>query len=521
MERLENTPPELGACKENAICASEGRDSSRTRAKKNRLIVVSNRVALPETQHAGGLGQAMHSALAEIGGVWFGWSGHVVDQPVLHVRRDGAIRLVTRDLDTADHRDYYLGFSNRVLWPLLHSRLDLVAFDREALQGYLRVNAQFAESIRRIARRDDDIWIHDYHLIPLARMLRERGVSSRIGFFLHVPVPPAEMLMSLPAHAELLPALAACDLVGVQTEQDAAHLRDYFRRLQASTTVVGTPRIEAHPIGIDPDVTRSNAEAAIRSPDVARLRGSLLACELVIGVDRLDYTKGLPQRFRAYERLLELRPQLCGRIAFLQIAPPTRCGVPEYQTLDDELQHLTGRINGRYADPVWTPIRYVRRNLAHPELTGYYRAAKVGVVTPLRDGMNLVAKEYVASQDADDPGVLVLSEFAGAARELAGALLVNPFDLDQCAEAMHTALTMPLGERRSRWQAMMGLLRRHDVHIWRNEFLDALSAARGNHRALAGIDEGDDAASHRYASSRARAPAASGSAATPQFAPAL
>ncbi len=448
------------------------------RGSKGRLIVVSNRVASAEGPHAGGLGQAMRSALANIGGMWFGWSGTIAEQPLLHVRREGAVRFLTRDLSPDEHRDYYVGYANRVLWPLLHGRLDLVSYRPRALAGYLRVNAAFADEIRKIARPDDLVWIHDYHLIPLARMLRDRGVACRIGFFLHVPVPPPATLAALPGEDNVLHALAACDLVGTQTDEDARNLREFFAR--ARLRPCGAPDIRPFPIGIDVDAMRTAAEQGERVEACAQLRASLGGQSLLLGVDRLDYSKGLPERLRSYARLLQTHPELRGRVTLLQIAPRTRAMIPEYVRINRKLQRIAGSINGRYADETWTPVRYLNRCFAQHELTALYRAAKVGVVTPLRDGMNLVAKEYVACQDENDPGVLVLSRFAGAACELAGALVVNPFDPDQCAEAMHAAIGMPLAERRQRWRSMMSALSKNDIHGWRDGFLAALDASRAS-----------------------------------------
>ncbi len=326
MERSENIPTaDAGIAQNDAkhVPAS-------LRGGSGRLIVVSNRVTVADAQHAGGLAQAMHGALAEVGGLWFGWSGRVADPPLLHVQRHNRIRFVTRDLDAEDHRLFYLEYSNRVLWPLLHGRLDLVAFERESLRGYLRVNAQFAEAIRRLARPDDLVWIHDYHLIPLAAALRKQGLANRIGFFLHVPVPPAQTLMSLPAHLDVLPLLAACDLVGVQTAEDALNLREYFDEVRASRRIERMPRIEAFPIGIDAGAMREVAEAGARTQLAATLRAGLGERSLLLGVDRLDYSKGLPLRLQSYERLLRNRPELHGDIAFVQVAVPTRSGVPEY-----------------------------------------------------------------------------------------------------------------------------------------------------------------------------------------------
>ncbi|MCA0393687.1 MAG: alpha,alpha-trehalose-phosphate synthase (UDP-forming) [Proteobacteria bacterium] len=453
----------------------------------SRLVVVSNRVALPGEDRAGGLAVGLGAALGAHGGVWFGWSGKVVreDGGRLHEQVEGDVRYVTVDLDRRDHDDYYNGFANRTLWPLLHSRLDLVDYARETREGYRRVNALFADRLAPLLRDDDLVWIHDYHLIPLAALLRERGVACRIGFFLHVPMPSADLVSALPDHARLFGTFYAYDLLGFQTTRDADRFRTYARIYgQASLADNGAVvlpnsrvvQVGAFPIGIDVARIVGQAAAAVSKPAVRALRDSLSERQLAIGVDRLDYSKGLPERFRAFGRYIERHPGERGRLTLLQIAPVSRGDVAEYRHLRDQLEGIAGHINGTHAEPDWTPLRYVNRNFAHATLTGFYRAARVGLVTPLRDGMNLVAKEYVAAQDPEDPGVLVLSMLAGAAAELdAGALLVNPYDLDGVADAIARASAMPLAERRERWHAMMQPVKRQDIHAWCRDFLDRLA----------------------------------------------
>ena len=455
----------------------------------SRLVVVSNRVPLPtENARAGGLAVALGSAMEETGGLWFGWSGKRVrgQSGERHVERAGNVTYVTIDLTWVDFEAYYNGFANRTLWPLLHFRMDLVDYNRATWAGYTHVNALFAERLADELRPDDTIWVHDYHLIPLAQRLRERGVTNRIGFFLHVPMPSSDILAALPAHRDVFAALSAYDLVGFQTGRDLERFQDYVR-LFGGGKVIARGELEnadgrrfragAFPISIDTQGIARQAQAAMRKTVVQRLHTSLTERAMAIGVDRLDYSKGLPERFRAFERYLDGHPELRGSLTFLQIAPPSRGEVPEYQQLRRTLEGLAGHINGLHASPDWTPVRYVNRNFPHDVLTGFYRIADICLVTPLRDGMNLVAKEYVAAQDPDDPGVLVLSRFAGAASELPEALLVNPYDVDGVAEAIAAARTMPLEERRARWRAMMDTLERHDISAWRRSYLDALAAA--------------------------------------------
>ncbi|MGY0558053.1 alpha,alpha-trehalose-phosphate synthase (UDP-forming) [Lysobacter sp. A421] len=455
----------------------------------SRLVIVSNRVALPGQPSSGGLAVALHAALEETGGMWFGWSGRITGQSgELHELDESShgeapIHYATIDLSQRDHDDYYNGFANRTLWPLLHFRVDLVDYSRETYDGYRRVNALFADKLAPLLRQDDIVWIHDYHLIPLAALLRERGVRCKLGFFLHVPMPSSDLLAALPHHKRLFEGLSAHDLIGFQTQRDLERFQDYVRLFGRGRVIdsgvletAGGRRLRAgaFPISIDTRHIAQQAAAAVDRPSFQRLVGSLSGRALAIGVDRLDYSKGLPERFRAFERYLRQYPDQLGHLTYLQIAPVSRGEVPEYQELRAELERLSGHINGTHARPDWTPMRYVNRNFAHPALTGFYRLARVALVTPLRDGMNLVAKEYIAAQDSDDPGVLVLSSFAGAARELGQALLVNPYDLDGVAAAIAQAMDMPLAERRERWRSMMDWLQVHDITAWRRSYLQAL-----------------------------------------------
>lgn len=461
----------------------------------SRLVVVSNRVAPIDEgkQTAGGLAVAVLAALKKTGGIWFGWSGNVVDgesqdQPTL--TEVGRLTYATLDLGRRDHDEYYNGFANQTLWPLFHFRLGLIAVNRRTRQGYERVNAWFADRLHPLLRPDDMIWVHDYHLIPFGEELRRKGCTQRMGFFLHTPFPPPELLTALPNHADLIRELCAYDLVGFHTVTDLRGFLDYIRqetdgqveqRGDEETATVRafgcTLLAKVFPISIDTAQLESIARTSARSRQTERLRESLVGRRLIIGVDRLDYSKGLPQRFEAFEQLLLSYPEHCNRVTFLQVAPPSREDVPEYIAIRRELSELAGRINGRFAEFDWMPIRYLNRSFGQRTLAGFYRTANVGFVTPLRDGMNLVAKEYVACQDPENPGVLVLSQFAGAARELEEALIVNPFDVEGVADALQRALTMPLPERKERHAALMRRLRSHDIGWWRESYVDALTRA--------------------------------------------
>ncbi len=463
----------------------------RAREPSRRLVVVSNRVGPIAAGKAseGGLAVALRAALESRGGLWFGYSGSVSEQPseTPKIETSGNITAATLDLTRRDFEDYYISYANRVLWPLFHYRPSLVGFSRRALAGYLRVNRKFARALAPMLTPDDLVWVHDYHLIPLADELRRLDVRNTIGFFLHTPFPAAEVLRLLPNHRELVEALCAYDLVGFQTITDVHGFRDYLVRWCGGEELKGgairafgrVVRAAVFPVGIDVEGIASLAAAAKSSRQYRRLRDSMRDRALLIGVDRLDYSKGLPARFAAYSYLLEHYPQTRGRTVFLQIAPPSRSDVPEYREIRRELEEASGHINGRFAEFDWTPLRYLNKSFNHRILTGFYRAAKLALVTPLRDGMNLVVKEYLASQDPEDPGMPVLSCFAGAAHELGEAIMVNPNDTEGVAEAIVQGLEMPVGERKERWTAMMTTLRRNDADAWRRSFVEELAAGAG------------------------------------------
>jgi trehalose 6-phosphate synthase len=319
--------------------------------------------------------------------------------------------------------------------------------------------------------------------MALGDELRQLGVEQPIGFFLHTPFPPSELVRNLPNHATLMRAMCAYDLIGFQTESDLDGFCCYLAREHGARTSGSgriavfdrTPRAAVFPIGIDVDEVAARAAQSVGTRHMTRLHESLRERKLMLGVDRLDYSKGLLARFIAFGRLFELSPETRGRLTFLQIAPPSRSDVPEYLHIRRSLEAEAGHINGRYSEFDWTPLRYLNKSFNRRTLFGLMRAAQIGLATPLRDGMNLVAKEYVAAQDPADPGMLVLSSFAGAARELGDALLVNPVDIDAIAEAMREALNMPLGLRQERWKAMMQVLRRNAITAWRKQFVRALA----------------------------------------------
>jgi trehalose 6-phosphate synthase len=450
-----------------------------------RLVVVSNRVGIPDRNaRAGGLEVAIRPALRKQGGVWFGWSGRAVDNdpaPPKTVEHDN-IAYVTVDLRKDDYEEFYNGFANRVLWPILHYRLDLAEFTRRDLGGYFRVNQYFADRLSTFLKPDDVVWVHDYHLMPLAKALRDRGHKNKIGFFIHVPFPPPEILTALPNHEQLIPALGQYDLVGFQTEIDAANFARYLENenhlkpLRDDTYAVGNRvvQIGVFPVGIETEAFARLARRAIESEFVREVLDSLSGRAMVIGVDRLDYSKGLPERMHAFERFLNNFPDLRGKVTYLQITPRSRTGIQEYADIGRQVGEAVGRINGTFGEASWTPVRYINKAHSRTALAGLYRGAHAALVTPLRDGMNLVAKEYVAAQNPDDPGVLILSRFAGAARECGAALLVNPFDPEGVAIAINRALSMPLEERRQRQEANYRVLVANDIGRWAPRFLGML-----------------------------------------------
>ncbi len=456
----------------------------------SRLVVVSNRVSLPRRNAApGGLVVGVLAAMRRRGGLWFGWNGEhaaAPDQPAEEVRRDG-ISYVTIEFEPAEYADYYQGFCNGILWPVFHYFLNGFHYSDQQYEAYQRLNQRVARELQPRLAADDLIWVHDYHFLPLAQKLRERGVRQPLGLFIHTPFPAAEVLRALPVCGELVQAMLAFDLIGFQTDVDLRSFAASASRLwgaqclNAECTEISMgsrrTRLGVFPIGVDVDVIQQQAMEAQQDEACRRMIAGLLGRKLMIGVDRLDYSKGLVERFRAYERFLEMHPDQHNRVTFLQIAPLSRADVRAYSAIRRELEQAAGRTNGRFADTDWTPIRYLNRNFAHDVVTGFMRAAPVGLVTPARDGMNLVAKEFVAAQDADDPGVLILSSMAGAARELTTALQVNPYDTRGIANAIDMAFNMPLAERRERHQAMLAVLRRNDVHAWHERFLAELSAA--------------------------------------------
>ncbi|AMK12818.1 alpha,alpha-trehalose-phosphate synthase (UDP-forming) [Pseudodesulfovibrio indicus] len=476
------------------------------KSASQRLVVVSNRlpVALVKDENgwqvkqgSGGLVTAMAPVLKNRGGVWIGWSGAPADAdpadgPDADMDRlfddftdEAGYELCTVPLTQAEVDGYYFGFSNEIIWPLFHDLQSRCRFHPRYWRSYLDVNFKFAEAVARRSTPDDYIWIQDYHLMHQAFFLKSMGVRRNTGFFLHIPFPPPDIFMKLPWRAKLIQALTEFDLVGFQTVQDRRNFVSSLHRLMPEAKVEGRGavvtvnmgnrsfRAGAFPISID--FAQFSKMAA--QPDVlqkaAELKEALRHRQIILGVDRLDYTKGIPERIRSIQTLLRRYPDLHGKVNFIQIAVPSREEVDEYKELRTEIEQLVGRVNGEFSIPGWVPVHYHYRNLPHDELVGYYAAADVGLVTPLRDGMNLVAKEYCACNNKGD-GVLVLSEFAGAAAQLQRhAYLVNPYDMEGIAKALHRALHWEPEERKIHMAKLREQIRRNNIFRWVDSFLRA------------------------------------------------
>jgi trehalose 6-phosphate synthase len=455
------------------------------------LVVVSNRVARGKANEpmTGGLAAALLPVVENSGAIWVGSSGRVRDgsqkEPFAEIEALGAGALAMLDLPAAHYGGYYEGFANSALWPALHSRADLIRASNGDYLSYREVNAFMARALLRFKKPDTAYWVQDYHFLALGAELRKLGVTQPLGFFLHTPWAGRSIIEGVPNHRELIESMLAYDLIGFQTRDDWENFVSYIESnlgLVAQDGVItshfGRTHVAVFPIGIDPEKFAQQAAKAVAHPDVSRLRRSLDGEKLAIGVDRLDYSKGLINRINAFDRMWTVQPTLARTVSLLQIATPSRGAIEAYGNLQSELARLVSDVNGRHGEVDWTPIRYLNKGFSQTVLAGLYRTAQVGVVTPLQDGMNLVAKEYVAAQNPADPGVLVLSKFAGAANELDTALLVNPHDIDGMARTIATALTMPLIERRMRWEAMMERLRSSTIHGWFADFVDALQATR-------------------------------------------
>ncbi|NLV24728.1 MAG: trehalose-6-phosphate synthase [Deltaproteobacteria bacterium] len=465
--------------------------------KNKRLVVVSNRLPLAVFREegqwqvrksAGGLVTALQPIIKEHHGLWIGWPGCGDEAPCRQMLDDFSARegfdLEGVPLTEEEVEKFYWGFSNESLWPLFHDLLGYCRFDIEHWRSYVKVNRHFAEVVSRVTRPDDFIWVQDYQLTLVGRSLRHLGLAQNLGFFLHIPFPSLDLFWRLPWKDDILQGLLAYDLIGFQTSRDWRNFvhcvttlipgAEVIQRRRHTTLIrIGERQITAGHFPISIDYREFNALA--QSPEVVAEAASLRARygqqRLVLGLDRLDYTKGVPERFLAFERLLEKYPELQQRIILLQVVVPSRTLIPDYRNLKGMVEQMAGRINGRFAVPGWTPIQYYFRSLNQTQLLAHYRCADIALVTPLRDGMNLVSKEYCSSRP-DQDGVLILSEFAGAAEQLgANSLVVNPYDVDGTADAISYAFQMDPEEKKHRMLRLRISISRNNVHRWVRNFI--------------------------------------------------
>ena len=467
----------------------------------NRLMVVSNRLpfALDSagedlwtvTPATGGLVSAVEPVLRERGGTWIGWPGvvgEIPQEPLAEATRDAGYKVVPVALSETERDEFYYGYSNEVIWPLFHDLQNFCNFEPAYWQAYKQVNERYADAIVRCSQPDDFIWVHDYHLMYVAQALRERGLSqkvSRLTFFLHIPFPPYDIFAKLPQQQRLLRALLQFDLLGFQTRRDVRNFLQCVRRVMSGAKILSRRepqlirfedreiRVGHFPIGIDFDSFESGAKSDTVEQRAQRLRVTFPGCQLILGSDRLDYSKGIPERLRAFRTALERHPELRGRVVLIQIVVPSRVEIPKYHEFKERIDRLVGDINGRFSTSTWLPVQYHFRGLDREDLLAHYRGCDIAFVTPLKDGMNLVAKEYCASRIEED-GVLILSQFAGAAEQLRpDALLVNPYDIEQMADAILKAFRMSDAERSARMKRMRGVVRNENVFWWVDSFLKA------------------------------------------------
>lgn len=457
-----------------------------------RLIIASNRVTTGDKPHAGGLACAIQNALSKVDGLWMGWNGEVKENEEIHQSRQNGIEYHLFPLKEKEYLDYYLGFSNEVLWPICHLRPSYLRAIENHYKTYRDVNQKFAQQILKCHQEGDVVWVHDYHLLLVASYLRELGLKGKTGYFHHIPVPPPELIRTIPHHDHIFTSLLSYNVVGVQTQGDLKNLFDYYQQLSDNNsyiTIQGsaqnsfsicffdrTTRFGVYPISIDTLGIEQLSEKSQNYPEILELQESLQQRPLLIGVDRIDYSKGLENKYHALDKYLNRYPSDQAPV-LLQIANQSKHDLTTYQALRTQLEALASKINADHGTPSYSPIRYLNTVYPHEVLTGLYRAARVGLVTPTKDGMNLVAKEFVAAQNPKDPGVLVLSEFAGAANELTEALIVNPFHTHNVTQAIHEALNMPRSERIQRHQALLHKLRKQDIHAWCRSFMQDLGVA--------------------------------------------
>ena len=466
-----------------------------------RLVVVSNRLPVVLTQEgrgdwtlergSGGLVTALEPVLLERGGLWIGWPGiergRISDVDAVLERATAGHGYAVRgvNLSSRQRDDFYLGFSNQVIWPLFHDFQTQCDFNPRFWRTYVQVNRKFARVVDREAMAGDFVWVHDYHLMTVGRELRERGCCQRMGFFLHIPFPPLDVFLNLPWRFEVLRGLLSFDLVGFQSQRDRSNFLSCLTTMCPEAEVraegrVARIHVEGHvvrvgvfPVSVDFAGFAGAAATDAVSERVAGLRSEFLGRTVILGVDRLDYSKGIPHKLAGYRLALERYPELRERVTLVQLVVPSREDIPEYDRMKEEIERLVGRIQGEFTRGGWVPIHYQYGRWDRNELVAHYRAAGVALVTPLKDGMNLVAKEFCAA-NLDGRGALILSESAGAGAQLQDhALMVNPQDVEGVAAAIHQAVTMPPEERKRRMEALRRLVRERDIFWWTETFLKA------------------------------------------------
>ncbi|HEX2152817.1 MAG TPA: trehalose-6-phosphate synthase [Acidimicrobiia bacterium] len=453
----------------------------------SRLVVAANRLPVRWDSDdrrwvtsPGGLVSALVPILQERGGVWVGWNGSVGGESERFTADE--IDNLSVPLDEEQVNDHYYGFCNGTIWPLYHDAIRPPEFHRHWWRKHAEVNQQFADAIISVCRPGDTIWVHDYQLQLVPEMVRQHLPGNRIGFFLHIPFPPPEIFERLPWRRQILEGLLGADYIGFQTRRAALNFAASAREFAGARGPAASMRyanreVRAEPVPIAIDTAHYAGAASDLS--VQRL-GAELRRDLgdpptiILGVDRLDYTKGIDLRLRVLETFFDEHPELIGKVSLVQISVPSREDVDEYQEIRRQVEEMVGRVNGRFAQAGWTPIHYVYRSIPFEELIGAYLTADVMLVTPLRDGMNLVAKEYIATR-VDDSGVLILSEFAGAAEQLEEALIVNPYDLDALSATIHQAVTMGIEEQRRRMRRLRRKVTRWDVHSWARHNLEEIA----------------------------------------------
>ncbi|MGE5215026.1 MAG: alpha,alpha-trehalose-phosphate synthase (UDP-forming) [Nitrospirota bacterium] len=467
----------------------------------NRLIVVSNRLpfALDSagedlwtvTPAAGGLVSAVKPVLRERGGTWIGWpgiAGEIPKKPLLEATHNAGYKVVPVTLSDIERDEFYYGYSNEVIWPLFHDLQSFCNFEPAYWQAYKEVNERYADAIIRCAHPNDFIWVHDYHLMYVAQALRERNASKKLSaltFFLHIPFPPYDIFAKLPQQRRLLRALLQFDLLGFQARRDVRNFVQCVRRVMPDAKVLSRQDLQMihfedrriwvghFPIGIDFDSFANGAKSEAVAKKSEQLRAGFPGCQLILGSDRLDYSKGIPERLRAFRDALERYPELRGRVVLIQIVVPSRVEIPRYHEFKGRIDRLVGHINGRFSTSTWIPVQYHFRGLNREDLLAHYRACDIAFLTPLKDGMNLVAKEYCACRVNED-GALILSQFAGAAEQLkSGAMLVNPYDVEQMADTILNAFRMDHAERSPRMKRMRRNVHNENVFWWVDSFLKA------------------------------------------------